>query len=686
PRQERHDQHPRRERGTSQAIGVKPVSGGSSIAKPRVERVRLAPSAPAKLEDSLVARPETQLDDRYGRVQLGEIGSSFESIGTPTRIKENLSRRLNIKKPTPLQTALFPALISHRDVIVRDMTGSGKTLGIIAAILSKKHPPLYEAVDAKPTAEDPDIEFDAPDAVAALGPGKWRRRIRYLSTIFLTPTPELALQVYRWSRELLGDVPPSDMPKHVQCLIPESPVASQLDLLRTTTPRLLIGTPRRILEVLDLDRDAYLFEKEASRRERRELRFNPAIDLTMIQSVVIDETDAMVRVETRYETERERRCREEHPMYAEILMDRIVRMRRTAPGEQPLHPKKMGWETKEEEVMRRSHRGPKETRPWVLREMQEEEERKKAAIMRLKPTASLTRMGGRHPSQRRLQVVLCSATLSRQHRRELEGRRGWVVDPLLLDFVGGNENGGPKAIEHVCVVFDWGRREWRNLMTAEELERWKLLSRKAVEDGVEGARPYSQQKEWEERVDDDEELMIDAVATACKTMGVTRGVLLIDPNVSSARVTEMLRERGVKAGRVPKNVDLAAMSGVPDPAMATTAGSAAVKASPEATGPSASSTNSLSDFFSDSNHILVLPENFARGLDLPFITHVMMLGVPPDPATYMHMSGRVGRFGKPGTAVTFLPGSRFESKMMSYLRFMKVESVKLGEDVLRRLS
>jgi superfamily II DNA/RNA helicase len=35
----------------------------------------------------------------------------------------------------------------------------------------------------------------------------------------------------------------------------------------------------------------------------------------------------------------------------------------------------------------------------------------------------------------------------------------------------------------------------------------------------------------------------------------------------------------------------------------------------------------------------------ARGLDLPAVSHVYNLGVPPDTAQYIHRAGRAGRIG-----------------------------------------
>jgi superfamily II DNA/RNA helicase len=53
---------------------------------------------------------------------------------------------LNITKPSPVQVAMLPALISHKDIIIKDQTGSGKSLGLLIGLLSKKSPQINKGV------------------------------------------------------------------------------------------------------------------------------------------------------------------------------------------------------------------------------------------------------------------------------------------------------------------------------------------------------------------------------------------------------------------------------------------------------------------------------------------------------------------------------------------------------------
>ncbi len=67
----------------------------------------------------------------------------------------------------------------------------------------------------------------------------------------------------------------------------------------------------------------------------------------------------------------------------------------------------------------------------------------------------------------------------------------------------------------------------------------------------------------------------------------------------------------------------------------------------------------------------------ARGLDIPEATHVFSLGIPEGPKVtgrsvdaYVHVSGRVGRFGRRGTVVTVV-NSESEGSGMSEGERMK---------------
>ncbi|MCB9727197.1 MAG: DEAD/DEAH box helicase [Deltaproteobacteria bacterium] len=52
--------------------------------------------------------------------------------------------------------------------------------------------------------------------------------------------------------------------------------------------------------------------------------------------------------------------------------------------------------------------------------------------------------------------------------------------------------------------------------------------------------------------------------------------------------------------------------------------------------------------------LVVATDVAARGLDVEHVSHVINMGPPPDPETYVHRIGRTGRAGRTGVAVLFL--------------------------------
>ena len=50
--------------------------------------------------------------------------------------------------------------------------------------------------------------------------------------------------------------------------------------------------------------------------------------------------------------------------------------------------------------------------------------------------------------------------------------------------------------------------------------------------------------------------------------------------------------------------------------------------------------------------VVVATEMAARGIDAPYLTHVINLDLPTDASHYAHRAGRCGRGGRPGVAVS----------------------------------
>lgn len=69
-----------------------------------------------------------------------------------------------------------------------------------------------------------------------------------------------------------------------------------------------------------------------------------------------------------------------------------------------------------------------------------------------------------------------------------------------------------------------------------------------------------------------------------------------------------------------------------------------------------------------------------RGLDLPELTHVFMLGLPAGRRAdaYLHIAGRVGRFGRGGKVVTIVEAREEEQREDGTLAWVKDEPKRMS--------
>ena len=59
---------------------------------------------------------------------------------------------------------------------------------------------------------------------------------------------------------------------------------------------------------------------------------------------------------------------------------------------------------------------------------------------------------------------------------------------------------------------------------------------------------------------------------------------------------------------------------------------------------------------------LVATDIAARGIDISDLSHVFNYSLPEDPAIYLHRTGRTGRIGKKGTAISFMGGRELATR------------------------
>jgi superfamily II DNA/RNA helicase len=135
--------------------------------------------------------------------------STFTDLGLHERLVKALDD-LALKTPTPIQTALIPAALSHRDVQASAETGSGKTAAYLL--------PILQGILNKP----------APNTATR--------------ALILVPTRELALQVEKHCRDLAAF---TQINSHA--VVGGVPYGEQKAAIRKN-PEILVGTPGRVLE------------------------------------------------------------------------------------------------------------------------------------------------------------------------------------------------------------------------------------------------------------------------------------------------------------------------------------------------------------------------------------------------------------------------------------------------------
>lgn len=139
-----------------------------------------------------------------------EIKNGFVPLGLSPALLSALEKQ-DITQPTEIQHRLLPELLAGKDVIGRSETGSGKTLAYLL--------PIFERLDLS---------------------------VRGTQAIILTPTHELAAQVFRQA-ELLQEN--SGIDAGCALLIGAAGIARQVERLKSK-PRIVIGSTGRILDLI----------------------------------------------------------------------------------------------------------------------------------------------------------------------------------------------------------------------------------------------------------------------------------------------------------------------------------------------------------------------------------------------------------------------------------------------------
>ncbi|MDX2340183.1 DEAD/DEAH box helicase [Micrococcus sp. M4NT] len=195
--------------------------------------------------DAPEASPEADLaseQDDTGSVEAEQdepAGPTFLDLGLDARVLAAIED-LGYTAPSPIQEATIPLLLEGRDVVGLAQTGTGKTGAFALPALSR----LAEASDVNGRADAPQI-------------------------LALAPTRELALQLaeaFDAYAKHLGDV-------SVLAVYGGSPYGPQLSALRRGA-QVVVGTPGRVIDHIE----------------------RGSLDLSQLQTLVLDEADEMLRM------------------------------------------------------------------------------------------------------------------------------------------------------------------------------------------------------------------------------------------------------------------------------------------------------------------------------------------------------------------------------------------------------
>uniref|UniRef100_A0A7S1JFQ0 RNA helicase n=1 Tax=Eutreptiella gymnastica TaxID=73025 RepID=A0A7S1JFQ0_9EUGL len=149
-------------------------------------------------------------------------------------------KRLGFKKPSPVQEAAIPKIMSERaNVAIHSYTGSGKTAVFLLPMLSRA---LQILEEGRPDKRNP-------------------------THLIISPSQELSMQILRTARTLLGE----DRDWMVQQLIGGANPARQKEEMKKKKPLLVIGTPGRMATLV-----------------------GTSLGLHHVEMVALDEADALI--------------------------------------------------------------------------------------------------------------------------------------------------------------------------------------------------------------------------------------------------------------------------------------------------------------------------------------------------------------------------------------------------------
>ncbi|KAG8715438.1 hypothetical protein FRC09_016614 [Ceratobasidium sp. 395] len=415
------------------------------------------------------------------------------------------------------------------------------------------------------------------------------------TTLYIVPHRDLAYQIESWCQKLLPKSSSTEsLASHVQVLVRPN-VDSSLLSIKNTPPRILIATPGALI-------DAMLHPE------------HPLKLHLSLERIIVDEFDVVMNIPLRYRVVRESR---RHQPEAAQAIDRIL-----------------------EDIWR---------------------------MKRPKP-----------------QMVMMGATLWLHVRKWLFAQNGWMAEHVVrLDGVKAEQgeddeivsSSNDKVVHSAVVVNPNGTL--RNAKTAGENELGiepgilthkpslvlEALSNDETADTYAHARdsasdspPAVASRAPKHSISPS---VFEAIATSIALDVTNRAMCVVPAGTSVVPIVEKFCKLGVDARLLNLRDDIDHISRPNDEAKieisSPTTTSAPVLSQEENISESVAKHADEPRHELVSNPVLLVTTTAAvRGLDIPTLSHVYIVGGVESLGLYRHIAGRVGRFGKPGTVVLFI--------------------------------
>ncbi|RHZ84407.1 hypothetical protein Glove_82g55 [Diversispora epigaea] len=210
-------------------------------------------------------------------------------------------------------------------------------------------------------------------------------------------------------------------------------------------------------------------------------------------------------------------------------------------------------------------------------------------------------------SQVRPQIIVSSATLNRSLRYYFKDNK-YTENPVFIDISEGTLS--PPTIEHHCLLIS--NKEIKNL-TSVEFTWYNPF--------IDDRLPTRN-----EEFGDDDDIMLDSLVGAIELENIKCGLIFVNNQIKLTNIVKRLKKFGVETKELENSFLDKNIKGLP-----------------------------WNHALGKPTHKLFVAHEFtARGIDIPLISHVFILGMPSSSIEYLHMSGRTGRMGNGGKVITFI--------------------------------